>query len=56
MKVITNNIPTICQSILMSATLNDDVNKLRKGLLTNEVVIKVDQDTNSMKSESELFC
>ncbi|KAK8803604.1 hypothetical protein WA158_001298 [Blastocystis sp. Blastoise] len=44
MKIITNNIPSICQSIFMSATLNDDINKLRQGLLTNPVVVKIEEE------------
>ncbi len=39
--LIVQNLPKIYQTLLMSATLSDDVMKLKSGLMKNAVILKL---------------
>ena len=45
--MVVDRIPATCQNIILSATLNDDVNSLKKKLLHNCVTIKLKEENTS---------
>eukprot|EP00298_Acanthocystis_sp_HF-20_P005735 c15806_g1_i1.p1 GENE.c15806_g1_i1~~c15806_g1_i1.p1 ORF type:complete len:604 (-),score=225.36 c15806_g1_i1:39-1850(-) len=51
-KVLISHIPPLCQSILMSATLSAEVNKLKSLVLKSPLCLKVE---SSVKNQSDLL-
>ena len=54
MSLIFKQLPKKRQNLLFSATLNDDVTRINQILLLNPVVIKIDQEENSIDLISQL--
>ena len=54
MSLIFKQLPKKRQNLLFSATLNDDVTRINQILLQNPVVIKIDQEENSIDLISQL--
>lgn len=47
MNAVVDLIPATCQNVILSATLTDDVNSLKKKLLHNCVTIKLKEENTS---------
>lgn len=45
---LIKGLPPNCQSILMSATLSEDILKLKKLLLHNPIILKLEEDSKSI--------
>ena len=48
MNTVVDLIPATCQNAILSATLSDEVNSLKKKLLHNCVTIKLKEENTSM--------
>ena len=53
--VIVENLPRICQTFLMSATLNEDVDSLRKVVLHKPVVLKLEDAGHGVEGRLNQF-
>jgi len=53
--VIVENLPRICQTFLMSATLNEDVNSLRKVVLHKPIVLKLEDAGQGVEGRLNQF-